>query len=1091
MARRRRGQRENSSRENSSQDNSSHVQRHGRRATQHHASADPDNSTYTDAAESLDAGAAVDGNLPELSSTGADSSALNSPSDISLLAHTGGSIATFGEEENGEIPPDSTDELSTPVPVALEAEVPDCGTGGDDALSEIEIADEANELEDSAELEADANGAMDDGVDDDEFEFDDEVAKLEYIAEHVAIASGTTDCGAAADEAPGEFALEEEVSPVPNAITPVPNQRNTRATNGTAQKMATAPPRSLGRAGRILPAQREVGPPSFGRGRENNKSLVIDHDSRRAAVSLHAKDVGQTNLFAPTTSSAGQGFRDSFPMGNTFGSSYQPCTQSFRGYLPSQMSSPSAGNSYYNNNGAQQQTALDSLFYPGLSDNEIEARAHMLAEIIMERFGDLLSPGHDGAANFLVLQVHGVYHPHFAPFLQPHQRPMAQSLVVCCSFSQDGQGYGFVPSQKVFINEGGVSQSYHGPIDWNTLLSQRYLVPFDSYLPMLVTEALYRLRQGHIVQSPFHQSRTGPSHLQQMGQHCQLGPAQIGQSPFHPNQEGFQLPRQVQHDPSVHPQTSEGSYYLPRHDYEQGFNRMSGEVRSFQNRAPSENHNRSYAPKVESPIQRGYDSARKGARKGYDDNPSFGFNNSFGTSRNYHMYSRGNGGGGGPPSGAPGARYDDRRPNLKEPKSMQLKIPAYAGACEVIRSTGNTEDNNCMKLPVLWIREFDRLFSLSGINSAFQGICALMHLSPCLQGQYQTDVGHVNQNPLDGAAWGYTEIIQAICQHSEDPELDAYRFDRLAQWLISTFTATEMKVRQYEELRCIRQASRTVLQHNIRFRHAHFIFWHLSQRTDWRAQVPVATPEIGERYKESLRPEIREGVISSIHNAHTTRAIQNAFQDALEIGEPGAPGQINRTTILARPADMSLPNLMILAEAIERSLTEIQVQVRRQITLPPTFRRTTRRPSPLPLRQITNGPVGGARFNNLEEADGIAVDAEEEGGTEEGDDAIDSLNADALYNKAVRENRVIWTRGQLQRLLREGRCLKCGQTGHRASLCTNNPANPANFQFNNLQEVEELKDDEFLIHHLRDVCGASPVLSSEQAKNGVPHHNQH
>ena len=96
MARRRRGQRENSSRENSSQDNSSHVQRRGRRATQHHASADPDNSTYTDAAESLDAGAAVDGNLPELSSTGADSSALNSPSDISLLAHTGGSIATFG-----------------------------------------------------------------------------------------------------------------------------------------------------------------------------------------------------------------------------------------------------------------------------------------------------------------------------------------------------------------------------------------------------------------------------------------------------------------------------------------------------------------------------------------------------------------------------------------------------------------------------------------------------------------------------------------------------------------------------------------------------------------------------------------------------------------------------------------------------------------------------------------------------------------------------------------------------------------------------------------------------------------------------------
>ena len=158
---------------------------------------------------------------------------------------------------------------------------------------------------------------------------------------------------------------------------------------------------------------------------------------------------------------------------------------------------------------------------------------------------------------------------------------MAQSLVMCCSFSQDGQGYGFVPSQKVFINEGGVSQSYHGPIDWNTLLSQRYLVPFDSYLPMLVTEALYRLRQGHIVQSPFHQSRTGPSHLQQMGQHCQLGPAQIGQSPFHPDQEGFQLPRQVQHDPSDHPQTSEGSYYHPRHDYEQGFNRMSGEVRSF------------------------------------------------------------------------------------------------------------------------------------------------------------------------------------------------------------------------------------------------------------------------------------------------------------------------------------------------------------------------------------------------------------------------------------------------------------------------------------------------------------------------------
>ena len=152
---------------------------------------------------------------------------------------------------------------------------------------------------------------------------------------------------------------------------------------------------------------------------------------------------------------------------------------------------------------------------------------------------------------------------------------------------------------------------------------------------------------------------------------------------------------------------------------------------------------------------------------------------------------------------------------------------------------------------------------------------------------------------------------------------------------------------------------------------------------------------------------------------------------------------------------MPLPDLMILAEAIERGLTETRIQVQHQITRPPSpFRGITRRPSP-PLRQITNGSVGAARFNNLEEVVDVDIDAEEEVVTEECDDEIDSLGADALYNKAVRENRVIWTRGQLQRLLREGRCLKCGQKGHRASPFSNSPANPANFQFNNLQEVEE------------------------------------
>ena len=178
--------------------------RRDRRATQQFTSAplpDPDNSTYTDAAESLDAGAAVEGNLPELSSTAADSSALDSPSDQSLLAHTGGSVATIGEEVGGDIPQDSTDEISTPALCVLEAETTDCGIEGDDA---------PGELEDSAERDTDASGA--------------------------------TDCGA---------------------------------------------------------------------GREN--SLDKHYNSsvspqQRAVVSLHAKDVGQKNLFVPTTSAAGQEF---------------------------------------------------------------------------------------------------------------------------------------------------------------------------------------------------------------------------------------------------------------------------------------------------------------------------------------------------------------------------------------------------------------------------------------------------------------------------------------------------------------------------------------------------------------------------------------------------------------------------------------------------------------------------------------------------------------------------------------------------------------------------------------------------------------
>ena len=246
-----------------------------RRAKQQFTSAplpDPDNSTYTDAAESLDAGAAVAGNLPELSSTAADSSALDSPSDQSLLAHTGGSVATIGEEVGGDIPQDSTDEISTPALCVLEAEATDCGIEGDNA---------PGELEDSAERDTDASGA--------------------------------TDCGV---------------------------------------------------------------------GREN--SLDKHYNSsvspqQLAVVSLHAKDVGQKNLFVPTTSAAGQEFQDSFPMGNTFGSSYQTFTQSSQGYLPSQMPSPSAWNSHYYNNGAQPQTSLDSLFYPGQSENEIEARAHLMA----------------------------------------------------------------------------------------------------------------------------------------------------------------------------------------------------------------------------------------------------------------------------------------------------------------------------------------------------------------------------------------------------------------------------------------------------------------------------------------------------------------------------------------------------------------------------------------------------------------------------------------------------------------------------------------------------------------------------------------
>ena len=1074
------------------QRNNGRRDRRNRRDTRQYTSAPlpgHDNSNYTDAAESLDASSAAGGHLPEVSSTAPDSSVLDSPSDLSLMANAGGSVATNGGDEGDNIQHDSTDEISTEQDAEASVAT-NCGVEGDHILH-----DATDEIEISAEHDAEASVATNCGNGCDDIQLD---ATGEIIAAHPA------------DDM--QVVISNEVSPVQHKRSTVaPNGENAQAQSCDdvsitpqaipAKTIAAAPPRSVGRSGQI-PAVKgpDVGRGgiSFGRGREDSQYNHYNSSvspQQRAAISHHAKDVGQKNLFVPTTSSEVQEFsmpqrsvaaqgshlQDSFPMGNTFGSSYQTFTQSSQGYLPSQLNTPSAWNSHYfnHNNGAQQQTSLDSLFYPGQSENEMQARAHLMAETITNRFGGLLIRSQDGGTS--LLQVHGVYHSHFARFLQQHRGPIIpQGLVVGSSFSRGSQTYGYIPSREAFIDENGVSPSFHGNINWSTLMTQRHLMPLDSYMPVLVTEVLHKVRQGQHGPSPYHQSREGSSHFHQ-----------IGTSSYHPNQEGFYHSRQEQHGPSFYHQTPEGSSHFPQPDYDNDFNHMSGEVMSFHSRAPREFNG--YAPRVESTVKRGYDSARRGASHGDGDDPSLGSSKSFGKASRNFMYSRGNGGGGGNPPGAPGGvRNDDRRPDLKEPKSMSLKIPAYDGACEVIRFTGEAEENQCTKLPVLWIREFDRLFSLSGINSAFQGICALMHLSLCLQGQYQTDIGHVNRNPHDGAAWGYTEIIQAICQRSEDPRLDAYQFDRLAQWLIITFTATEMKVRQYEELRYIRQASRTVLQHNIRFRHAHFVFWHLNQRTDWRAQVPIATPEICEIYKESLKPEIREGVISSIHNAHTTRAIQNAFQDALEIGEQGAPGQINRTTILARPADMPLPDLMILAEAIERGLTETRIQVRRQITRPPSpFRGITRRPSP-PLRQITNGSVGAARFNNLEEVVDVDIDAEEEVVTEECDDEIDSLGADALYNKAVRENRVIWTRGQLQRLLREGRCLKCGQKGHRASLCSNSPANPANFQFNNLQEIDELQDDEFLLNHLRDVCGASPVLSNDHLpKNGVPHHSRH
>ena len=59
-------------------------------------------------------------------------------------------------------------------------------------------------------------------------------------------------------------------------------------------------------------------------------------------------------------------------------------------------------------------------------------------------------------------------------------------------------------------------------------MTQRHLMPLDSYMPVLVTEVLHKVRQGQHGPSPYHQSREGSSHFHQ-----------IGTSPYHSNQECF------------------------------------------------------------------------------------------------------------------------------------------------------------------------------------------------------------------------------------------------------------------------------------------------------------------------------------------------------------------------------------------------------------------------------------------------------------------------------------------------------------------------------------------------------------------------
>ena len=400
------------------------------------------------------------------------------------------------------------------------------------------------------------------------------------------------------------------------------------------------------------------------------------------------------------------------------------------------------------------------------------------------------------------------------------------------------------------------------------------------------------------------------------------------------------------------------------------------------------------------------------------------------------------------------------------PKFDATKVRQYAG-----KNKYSPEEGEYHLQPGLWADRAQQLLHAQGVTADWWVYAALHCVTPNIQRAYITSMMH----PRDGRGpWRLFDII------ARPPRPESLEYSNFVTWLKHRFRSSTETVSQLKDkLRALKQGTMAILDFNEEFNRLLQCI-HELQLVHGDGYAAQFDPDLLDPERKETREDrttylnaLNPGIGSELRRWSVSESIRASLSNPALTVLPGGEASFDAARdILAHRVQHNgsreprLDWLQQAAALLEDHLKDaprlLGGSPAPAVTGAPSPWRARRAPSP-PARQARRLPPPPMRLNALGAAEAPELQEVSAGDVEE-------TELELLYQKLLREGRVLWTRAQLKKLMSEDRCFKCTQTGHRAPDCPNSTVNPRTFRFTNLVEIINFdEEEESLFNALQEV----------------------